>query len=169
MIKKADAAPLYERRDKFFYDTASRDIGWIGKLKRLYKEQGKTVTNDAQDEDFSFDKFCIWYDERTDMDFFHREISEGYDFIDRGEGFAEIVPKDCSKATAMTVIAEKLGIDREDIFAIGDSLNDLPMLKAAGTGICIGKNNLLWKQADYVADELRNDGLAKALEHFGLI
>lgn len=43
-----------------------------------------------------------------------------------------------SKAAALSVLAAHLGIERKDVMAIGDSLNDLDMLAWAGLSACVG-------------------------------
>lgn len=44
----------------------------------------------------------------------------------------DILPPGCSKGTALQRLAERRGMRREDILAIGDNWNDLEMLEAAG-------------------------------------
>ena len=58
---------------------------------------------------------------------------------------------------------------RANVYAVGDSLNDRPMMEAAGTGIAMGDNPMLHPYADYITANLADDGLEKALAHFNLI
>jgi hypothetical protein len=44
----------------------------------------------------------------------------------------DILPAGCSKASALSHLAELRGIDESEIFAIGDNWNDVPMLQMAG-------------------------------------
>ena len=82
----------------------------------------------------------------------------------------EAVRRGLSKAGAMTLVTERLGARTEDTFAFGDGANDLPMLRAAGTSVLLGNApRELWPEADYVSAPIEEDGLARALEHFGLI
>ena len=54
--------------------------------------------------------------------------------------------------------------------ALGDSGNDIPMLRAADIGICMGNGTDAAKDAaDYVTSAITDDGLYHAFEHFGLI
>ena len=169
IIRSCDASPLYERKDGFFYDKKTRNIGGMEELKKVYRSQGKNTNRDAEDTDFGFDKFCMWYDKKTDMNSFQKEVSKDFEVIDRENCFAEMVPVGFSKGTGIEFLAKKLNFDIKDTFAFGDSLNDLPMIKTAGTGVSIGSNNLLAEHADYISEEFYDDGLAKAIKQFELI
>lgn len=64
----------------------------------------------------------------------------------------------------------KLHAPKEEIFAIGDSGNDLPMFDMAGTTICLGDGvETVKQQADYVTDPVLGGGVFNGLRHFGLI
>ena len=53
---------------------------------------------------------------------------------------------------------------------LGDSENDLSMLRFAGAGVAMGNAKEEVKQAaDYVTASIDDDGIAKALKHFGII
>lgn len=51
----------------------------------------------------------------------------------------DIIPVGVDKGVAIKKLTEELHIERENILAFGDSTNDLPMFKAAGKVIIIGK------------------------------
>ena len=90
-----------------------------------------------------------------------------FTFIDRGWGFAEMVPLPFSKRTGIEFVLKHYGLRREHSYAIGDSLNDLPMFEGCGTSIAMGNGEKLIPYADYVTADLWHDGVAQALEHFG--
>lgn len=50
----------------------------------------------------------------------------------------EIMAAGATKGTALRWLCAHLGIDPKDALAFGDSLNDVPMLEAAGTGAAVG-------------------------------
>ncbi|WP_353935009.1 HAD hydrolase family protein [uncultured Holdemanella sp.] len=57
----------------------------------------------------------------------------------------------------------------EATVAIGDSLNDLDILQAAGLSICMGNGaDECKKVADFTTKDISDDGLAYALKHFNL-
>ena len=54
--------------------------------------------------------------------------------------------------------------------AFGDGENDMEMLRFAGIGVAMGNSSDPVKAAaDYVTDTVDNDGIEKALRHFGMI
>ena len=83
---------------------------------------------------------------------------------------AEFIPKGFSKASGIEKTCELLGIEKEDTYAFGDSINDVEMLKHVQHGIAMGNGTKAAKEAaDYITAPLHEDGIYKGLEHFGLI
>ncbi|WKU03289.1 HAD family hydrolase [Micromonospora sp. HUAS LYJ1] len=74
-----------------------------------------------------------------------------------GLGFVEITPAGVDKASGLTVVAERLGVDPADVLVFGDMPNDLPMFAWAGwSRVAVSNAHPLVRAA---ADEvtLRND------------
>ena len=85
-------------------------------------------------------------------------------------GVFEAVIPGTSKAQGMKVICDYLKMDMKDTFAIGDSNNDIEMVNAAGVGIAMGNASKNLKEtADYITQDLEDDGVYKAREHFKLL
>ena len=106
----------------------------------------------------------------ADRDTAIRELSDFYTFQIHDDWMVEMVPKQFTKGTAIEVVRKHLGIAKEDTFCFGDSVNDLDMLHAVGTGIVMGNGETVAKEAaDYVTGTIHEDGIYHALEHFGLI
>ena len=75
-----------------------------------------------------------------------------------------------NKGTGLTETCRILGADPRDAVAFGDSANDLDMLKAAGTGVCMGNGTeSLKREADLVTASMEEDGIERALIQLGLI
>ncbi|HEY3273286.1 MAG TPA: phosphoglycolate phosphatase [Methanocella sp.] len=71
--------------------------------------------------------------------------------------------RNVNKATGMRKLAEIMGIEPRHIAAMGDSENDLPMLKEAGLAIAVGNAAPELKAvADYVSKANYGDGAAEA-------
>ena len=80
------------------------------------------------------------------------------------------MPKGCSKASAIELVAEKLGISVDETVAIGDSSNDIPMIERAHIGIAMGNATEDVKEiADFVTGAVEQDGILKALKWLGAV
>lgn len=171
LVRQTDVAVLYECPKTIHYDTQTRMLPGLESLLATY--QGKSTpffdVPPETESDWAMDKFVIWYDDKSDLAGFQAGIRGKFDYIDRGNHFAEMVPCGFSKATAMQQMLTLLHAAPEQVFAIGDSLNDQPMLSLAGTGIAMGEGVMLHPYADYITANLSDDGLEKALAHFHLI
>jgi HAD superfamily hydrolase (TIGR01484 family) len=77
----------------------------------------------------------------------------------------EVNPRGVTKAAGLQVVADYLGIQPEQVVAMGDSLNDIPMLRWAGLGIAMGNAQPPVKSAaDWVTRSCDEDGVAYAIE-----
>lgn len=82
----------------------------------------------------------------------------------------DIISKDGGKMNAISKLLEKYGADISETMAFGDAENDLLMVSNAGIGVAMGNGDEKLKAiATYVTDSVENDGVEKALKHFGLI
>ena len=81
----------------------------------------------------------------------------------------DFTPLGVDKASALLAAAESLGVSREEIIAIGDTENDIPMIRAAGLGVCMANGVPAAKEAADVIAPTNNDaGVAKILEQYVL-
>lgn len=81
--------------------------------------------------------------------------------------FLELVPEGIDKAQSLAVLLDKLGIDREEMMAIGDGYNDLSMIQFAGMSIAMGNaQEPVKKAADWITLSNDEDGVAAAVERF---
>jgi Cof subfamily protein (haloacid dehalogenase superfamily) len=79
----------------------------------------------------------------------------------------EIHEPQVSKGYALKRLARYMGISFDQVIAVGDNLNDIEMIEAAGLGIAMGNSPQELKDiADYVAPSNDEDGVAYVVEKF---
>ena len=84
--------------------------------------------------------------------------------------FVDITAQGCTKQQGIDEIISCFGIKLEETMAFGDGGNDIPMIQHAAIGVAMGNAlDSVKAIADYVTDTVDNDGVAKALKHFGVI
>lgn len=171
---------LEGKDDIYYFDDEYRSL--IGDFRKshtgLVKENVRIFKR--EDRGMNYDKVCLSV--RTPgakpIEFLKdyvskvegKKYSEIFEFIDRGEGFFELVPMGNSKAEGIRKLMKKYNVPVEDTISIGDSTNDLPMLTFTGLSICMGNGSEKVKpQVDYVTDSIEKDGLYNAFKHYGLI
>lgn len=72
-----------------------------------------------------------------------------------------------SKGTALVALARDMGLVPADFLAIGDSVNDVQMLKTAGIGITVANAHPATKAvAQYIAGKEYGDGFIEAVEKY---
>lgn len=115
---------------------------------------------------------CILFCKNTDvLDEAKRKLSQ-FDELEittSGINNIEVNSKGVCKGKAVKMLSEFYNINTEEIICIGDSYNDLSMIKCAGLGIAMGNSSDYIKQeAQYITDDNNNNGVAKAIEKFVL-
>ena len=99
--------------------------------------------------EFSFNRNDVW------MRFTHREIHKG---------------------SSLTELGRLLGIPREEVLAIGDHHNDIPMLDGSAAGMVACPSNavrevqeIVRRNQGYVSPHPWGEGVADAIRHFSRV
>jgi Cof subfamily protein (haloacid dehalogenase superfamily) len=78
-----------------------------------------------------------------------------------------VTHKDASKKNALIEWLKILNLKKEDVIAVGDNKNDLPLFEEAGFKVAVGNaTDELKEKADYVAPSVYEDGLADVINEF---
>jgi len=82
--------------------------------------------------------------------------------------FFEATNPQVNKGTAVRYLAEEcLGLNSENVMAIGDNFNDVEMIEYAGIGVAMNNGPEEVKaKSDWVAPSVESDGAAAAIEEF---
>lgn len=83
--------------------------------------------------------------------------------------FVEVIDPQVNKGEALRFVAARAGVAIENVLAVGDSWNDLPLLTTAGIGIAMGSAPPELKaRAHAIVGDVAHDGVAEAIERFAL-
>lgn len=81
----------------------------------------------------------------------------------------ELNPKGISKASGIEEVCKLLGIEMSQVIAMGDSENDIAMIRAAGLGVAMGNaQDGVKRIADLVTVTNDEDGVAKIIQEYVL-
>ena len=81
--------------------------------------------------------------------------------------FLEIVPKNVAKDRSLAALLEKLGLQREELIACGDGMNDISMIEYAGLGAAMENAYPPVKEkADIIAPSNDEDGVAEIIAKY---
>ncbi len=139
-------------------------------LNKLLQFQPADIS-DITDE-FVLNKAVIAYDQE-ELDPKIKEIPaefhEMYEIIKTRSMLLEFMPKGVTKAYGISLLAKDLGLKQEEIMAIGDEENDLPMIQYAGLGVAMENAVPFVKEAaDFVTASNEENGVAKVIQKFVL-
>lgn len=120
-------------------------------------------------------KVTFWDSGELTFEDAEREFGGGFDFARlsiplSGMTGGEIGPWGIHKGSALEKVSEYHGFEPADTIAFGDSDNDRAMIQRAGLGVAMGNADPSLKAiAGDVADNIENNGLARAFKKYGLI
>ncbi len=130
--------------DERFIHTSSHELEAISKDVKIQKfsTSGKTRLSDE----------------------FIKRMSVRFDIIDHTR-YIEGMEYGYDKGGAIKLAERELNIPHETTVAIGDSMNDLPMLKYAEISVAMGNaSDEIKKLCTFVTDSADDDGVANAIE-----
>lgn len=132
------------------------------------------ITGFIRENEVDILKVTLNFQMKEDGEYLNREETSRYlknfsdiQVVDGGFANLEFNKAGISKATGVQFLSKYLGVPMKDIVAIGDSENDIEMLKTAGTGIAMGNAVEAAKAAaDDITASNDEDGVAKAIEKY---
>jgi Cof subfamily protein (haloacid dehalogenase superfamily) len=157
------------REDKVFAHTMNDWSRDYARATRVPVEEANLLELLDQEKD-GVEKI-LFFGENKDLEAWGERILERY----RGKvhttrskpHFLELIHPEVNKGVALTALAKRLGINREDVMAIGDNLNDIDMIRYAGLGVAIGNARKEVKEAaDVITASNQEDGVAQAIEKY---
>lgn len=84
--------------------------------------------------------------------------------------FGDVALSNIDKSTAISLLMKHLNETGSKTIAFGDAKVDIPMLDHCQIGVAMGNGGPeIREMADYITDDVTEDGLYNAFKHFGLI
>lgn len=156
--------------DSQYIVTESPNDQYVKKEAFLNKMEIKHVRNFLMAMDHPVTK-CLIVGDPDRLVWLEEELYERLSFrisVFRSEPyFLELVPLGIDKGRSMATLLGWIGLDREEIIAIGDGYNDLPLITYAGMGIAMANAQPPVKaQAKFVTLSNDDDGVAYAVKKF---
>ena len=91
------------------------------------------------------------------------------EYVHRDFSLVDITAPDATKGRALAWRAAQLGLDRDEVMAVGDNLNDLEMLEYAGTPVVMANAVDGMKRPGWLVTGHQDEsGLAQAIRRFAL-
>ncbi|AXI10533.1 Cof-type HAD-IIB family hydrolase [Oceanobacillus sp. 143] len=103
-------------------------------------------------------------------DYMYQNKFPELDFVRWHTYSLDVIPMGGSKANGIEQLVRHLGIDLQDVYAFGDGLNDIEMLKLIPNSIAMGNGHEEAKKvAKYVTKHVGDDGILHGLKMVGLL
>lgn len=116
-------------------------------------------------------KIEAYFTNRTERQRVEKTLSEAFpdvQLLNHQQGKLEILCHGVSKLAGLTHLGDYLGISLQEMVAIGDSLDDIPMIEGVGLGVSMWNAPIAVKKAsDWVTRSNAQQGVAYMIkEHF---
>lgn len=151
-----------------FYSNKKRANIYTKIDAKIHKMPIKLVDYENLPEDMEFGRFMVLGSKGEIKRFIENmpdEIKNNYYPVQTAPFLVEIMNKNTNKGYAISQMAEKLGYKMEEVMAIGNEKNDIPMLEAAGFAVAMGNAvDELKKHADYITKSNLKSGVGQAIE-----
>lgn len=169
-IRKYHLRPVLEGRYNLFLDDGDFAEDFFSmKLKEEMGSDLLTIKDHWGEWEIS-KLSCSTPQPEADVAACQKILGDRYQFMSHNPEVCELVPTGHNKATIIDKVCERYDIDLADTIAIGDGVNDLEMLRHAGTGVAMGSGSDEAKEAaDLITTGLKEDGIMNAMKKLELI
>lgn len=151
-----------------FYSNKKRANIYTKIDAKIHKMPIKIVDYENLPEDMEFGRFMVLGSSREIKRFVENmpdEIKDNYYPVQTAPFLVEIMNKNTNKGYAISQMADKLGYKTEEVMAIGNEKNDIPMLDVAGFAVAMGNAvDELKKHADYITKSNLKSGVGHAID-----
>jgi Cof subfamily protein (haloacid dehalogenase superfamily) len=145
------------RRDYFGILPIIIDFARLPEDEKMIKG---TLVVRSQEEKAAADRFGHHFESRLTLSMSKTPAYPDIDFIN-------VIAPGVSKKGALDALVRHLGISLDQVMAIGDGVNDVPVLSSVGLAVAMGNAPTEVKAvADYVTLDANHSGVAQAIRKF---
>ncbi|MDO4531575.1 MAG: Cof-type HAD-IIB family hydrolase [Bacillota bacterium] len=170
----ADYARTFEEIENFYYDDRTFLCEKLTPVVEEYCQVMKTtprLVKDPTEYEGELTK-CLFSGPRKHLEkikaYAEELLGDQVNLFYSAENYLEFVTSGVDKGTALEAAAKEAGVDLKDTIAIGDSDNDLPMIRKAGLGVAMknGEDHVKAAAAYVTERDAEENGVAEVLELF---
>jgi len=145
------------RREFFGIEPTVVDFTDLWRRERIVKAQ---LIASSPEEAAKAEKFYTHFDGKLRFSWAKTPAYPNIDFIN-------VIAPEVSKGKALEALALHLGISLDEVMAVGDGTNDIPLLTSAGLAVAMGDApDQVKAVADYITLDIDHNGLAAAISKF---
>ncbi len=169
---KLHSVPFNVLDDESNIYTADRDVNWVIVQQAAENTAGLYIrTPDELPEDFTITK-GLFVGDPDQLDAIQpavaREFADCY-VVRAGQPFLEVMHANVNKGAGLHALAQALNFTADEVMAIGDESNDIPMFDYAGCAVAMGNGSDAAKaHADHVVATNDEGGVAEAIRQYAL-
>ena len=170
LVRFCNMDAVFEGEHGVWFASAHLNCPEVLNSMEHFSTLGFDVHQSIDHADFYFDKFCVWVQPDSNKPLFLEKIHPFCSIIEREGNLIELVRLGYSKETGILTVIRHFDAPIDHTYALGDSANDLPMLRCVAHSIAMGNAPEAVKQAaEYVTETAEKDGIASALAHYQLL
>ena len=172
-ILKEKVVRMYEEK-KMPISLATKDYLFFNFINQRVVEALSDVSTDIPEirpyNNENFHLACAFFDNNDDYEKTVDSLKDISEITTWHELAIDIVPLGMNKASGIDRILKIYNLDKTQSMAFGDGNNDMDMLRHCQIGVAMGNSvDTLKEVADYVTDDIDDDGLYNALRYYNLI
>jgi hydroxymethylpyrimidine pyrophosphatase-like HAD family hydrolase len=126
----------------------------------------------------AYSPFCLLAGNNGDADVIHRYLTDyalgiPHLTVVRNDVYARFSHVDYNKGTALAELTRRLSLQPSEVFAVGDHMNDLPMLNRRYAHMLAAPDNAVsevketvMREGGYVSLSSNGNGVAEAMEYY---
>ncbi|MBS6194929.1 MAG: HAD family phosphatase [Clostridiales bacterium] len=169
-IQECNGDMVLEGQEDCYFSLRRSRFDALEMTRRYFEPMGLGIETYVENDNFDFDKFVIYVDDKTDQKTLFSRLEKDLSIMDRKNGFYELVPKEYSKASAIGYVLDYFSVDLDDAYVFGDSSNDLSMFAYVPHAVAMGNHDeVLDPYTEFVTKTVEDDGIAYAMKHYGII